>query len=227
MSGSWQSAVSSRLNTRTAAGIEVLLVLAITVGHRVLGIIPVDETLPILLLGWVSLWFRGPGWKGVGLARPANWARVVVLGLGAGIFLQALSVFVIEPAILHLTGQVQNLSDFQPLVGNVKLALGYFALVWSWAAVGEELTYRGYVLNRAADLGGRTGLAWVLALLFVSGLFGFGHSYQGLAGILGSSVSGLVFGGVYLVSGRNLWASIVAHGVTDTIGIVLIFFGYV
>jgi uncharacterized protein len=227
MSVSWRSAVLSRLNTRTAAAIEVLLVLAITVGHRVLGIIPVDETLPILLLAWVSLWFRGPGWKGVGLARPASWARVVVLGLGAGIFLQLLSVCAIEPAILHLTGQVQNLSDFQPLVGNVKLALGYFALVWSWAAFGEELTYRGYVLNRAADRGGRTRLAWGLALLFVSGLFGFGHSYQGSAGILGSSVSGLVFGGVYLVSGRNLWASIVAHGVTDTIGIVLIFFGYV
>jgi CAAX protease family protein len=43
--------------------------------------------------------------------------------------------------------------------------------------------------------------------------------------MIGSAVSGLIFGLVYLGSGRNLWASIVAHGVTDTVGIALIFFG--
>jgi membrane protease YdiL (CAAX protease family) len=31
---------------------------------------------------------------------------------------------------------------------------------------------------------------------------------------------------VYFVSGRNLWASIVAHGVTDTVAIVMVFFGH-
>ena len=149
-----------------------------------------------------------------------------MFGLAAGIFLQLLSEFVTEPAISYLTGQLQDLSEFKPLVGNLKLALLYFAVVWSWAAFGEELTYRGYVLNRAVDLGGRTRLAWVLGLVFVSGLFGFGHSYQGVAGVLGSGVSCLLFGVVYIVSGRNLWACVVAHGVSDTIGIVLIFLGY-
>ena len=73
MSASWRNAVSSRLNTRAAAAVEILLVLAITVAHRVLRIIPVDEILPIFVLGWVSLWLRGTGWKGVGFARPRTW----------------------------------------------------------------------------------------------------------------------------------------------------------
>ena len=87
------------------------------------------------------------------------------------------------------------------------------------------MTYRGYVLNRAADLGDRTGFAWAFSLLLVMGLFGFGHSYQGLAGMLDTGFHGLVFGILYLASGRNLWACIIAHGVCDTVGIVLIFFG--
>ena len=42
------------LNTRTAAAVEILLVLLITAGHRVFHVIPIDETLPILAMGWLS-----------------------------------------------------------------------------------------------------------------------------------------------------------------------------
>jgi uncharacterized protein len=221
----WREVASSRLNTRAAAAVEILLVLGITVGHRVLRIIPVDETLPIFALGWLSLWLRRLGWRGIGLTRPASWGLVVALGVGTGIFLQVLSEFVTEPLITHLTHQVADMSEFTPLVGNLKLAAVYFVLVWTWAAFGEEMTYRGYVLNRAADLGGRTGFAWAGGLLLVMGLFGFGHSYQGLAGMLDTGIHGLVFGILYLASGRNLWPCVIAHGVCDTVGIVLIFFG--
>jgi hypothetical protein len=222
---SWREVVSSRLNTRAAAVAEIVLVLGITVGHRVLRVIPVDETLPIFILGWLSLWLRRVGWRGIGLRRPAHRGRVVTLGVGTGIFLQVLSEYVTEPAIRYLTHQTADMSEFMPLVGNLKLAALYFVLVWSWAAFGEELTYRGYVLNRAADLGNRTPFAWAVGLVLVVGLFGFGHSYQGVAGMIDTGIHGLVFGILYFASGRNLWASVIAHGVCDTVGIVAIFFG--
>ncbi len=225
MGSGWRDAVSSKLNTRAAAAAEIVVVLGITVGHRVLRIIPVDETLPILILGWLSLWLRRVGWRGIGLTRPADWGRVVALGIGTGIVLQLLSEFVTEPGIRYLTHQTADMSEFAPLVGNLKLAALYFVLVWTWAAFGEELTYRGYVLNRAADLGGRTRSAWVVGLVLVTGLFGFGHSYQGIAGMMDTGIHGLVLGILYLASGRNLWASIIAHGVCDTIAIVAVFFG--
>ena len=227
MRASWRDAVSSRLNTRTAAAIEVGFVLAITIGHRVLRIIPVDETLVILVLGSASLWLRGRGWRGVGFARPASWSRVIVLGLGAGVLLQVLSEFVTEPLISHLTRQSPDVSAFRPLVGNLRLVLVYFVVVWSWAAFGEELTYRGYVLNRAADLGQRTPLAWGASLLFVTTLFGYGHSYQGLVGMIDTGIHGLILGVVYLLAGRTLWASIIAHGVGNTIALALVFFGHI
>lgn len=94
-------------------------------------------------------------------------------------------------------------------------------MVWTFAAVGEEIGYRGYLLNRAADLGGRSTAAFVAALLAVSVLFGIGHWYR----VLGTAIHGFILGGAYLLSGRNLWTAILAHGLIDTFGIALLYFG--
>ena len=100
------------------------------------------------------------------------------------------------------------------------------AIVWSFAAFGEELSYRGYLLTRAADLGGRSRIAYATAMVYVALLFGFGHFYKGPAGVLDSTYSGLVLGSVYLLTGRNLWASILTHGISDTFAVLVVFMGW-
>jgi membrane protease YdiL (CAAX protease family) len=63
-------------------------------------------------------------------------------------------------------------------------------------------------------------------MIYVAVLFGFGHFYKGPTGIMDSTYSGLVLGGVYLFSGRNLWAAILAHGMTDTIVVLFVSMGW-
>jgi hypothetical protein len=63
-------------------------------------------------------------------------------------------------------------------------------------------------------------------MLSVAVLFGFGHFYKGPAGVLDSTYSGVVLGSVYLLSGRNLWASILAHGISDTLAVAVVFLGW-
>jgi len=72
-------------------------------------------------------------------------------------------------------------------------------------------------MTRAADVGDRSKLVYFAALLASSVLFGYGHYYKGPPGILQSTVSGLILGGAYLLSGKNLWISVLAHGCADTI----------
>jgi len=86
-------------------------------------------------------------------------------------------------------------------------------LVWAFAAFGEEIGYRGYLLTRAADLGNRSRPAYIAAIIYVAVLFGFGHFYKGPTGVIDSTYSGLVLGAVYLLAGRNLWASILTPGI--------------
>ena len=106
------------------------------------------------------------------------------------------------------------------------VALRWLLIVWTFAAFGEEISYRGYLLTRAADVGARSKTAYWVAVLMVSVLFGIGHYYKGPAGMVDSGMAGLVLGITYMLSGRNLWACILAHGFTDTFGVVALFFGW-
>jgi membrane protease YdiL (CAAX protease family) len=99
-------------------------------------------------------------------------------------------------------------------------------VVWTFAAFGEEIAYRGYLLTRAADIGRRSVAAYWIGIVLVSILFGYGHYYKGASGVIDSGFAGLILGCAYMVAGRNLWASILAHGFIDTFGVIDAFFGW-
>ncbi|PKO12194.1 MAG: hypothetical protein CVU39_25315 [Chloroflexi bacterium HGW-Chloroflexi-10] len=52
------------------------------------------------------------------------------------------------------------------------------------AAFGEELANRGYLLNQITDLFRRNRAGWIAAAIGSFLLFGFGHVYQGITGII-------------------------------------------
>ena len=49
---------------------------------------------------------------------------------------------------------------------------------------------------------------------------------QRAPGIIDSGVAGLILGAAYLAAGRNLWVSILAHGLIDTTGVTLVYLGF-
>jgi CAAX protease family protein len=216
----------SRKN-KSLAVVELFLAVLILVGHNIFDIVPLSETPFIFLLGWVSLRLRGLGWRSVGLRKPASWRRTILIGIFAGIVLQSLSTFVTEPLIKLVTHRPTDLSSFTNLIGNGQLLVIYLLLNWTLAAFGEELVYRGYIINRMADLGDRTRLAWAISFLAVSCLFGLGHFYQGPTGVIDTAVTSLILGGLYFYSGRNLWMPIITHGFSNTLGFLMIFFDVV
>ena len=98
-------------------------------------------------------------------------------------------------------------------------------VAWTLAACGEEFVYRGYLLTRIARTLGHTPRAWLGALTATSILFGVGHRYQGVSGMITAGLAGLALGLLYLATGRNLWVSVIAHGTMDTVGFLLLFLG--
>jgi hypothetical protein len=207
--------------------IEATLIALYIVVQNLYHILPVSEVPYLFLFAWLMLRLRGLKWSSIGLKKPVSWLHTILLGLATAIFLQLLSEFVTEPLITRFTHKPTDLSEFKPLVGNTTLLIVYFVVIWTLAAFGEELVYRGYTMNRMADVGNRTSSAWLISLLLVSVLFGIGHFYQGITGMIDSGISSLIFGSIYLYTGRNLWASILAHGFSDTIGLLIIYFDLV
>jgi hypothetical protein len=188
-------------------------------------LIPFSKTPFLLLLGWISLWVRKIGWRGVGLTRYRSWKLTLALGVAAGILLEGFELFVSQPLLVRLLRKQPDLEDFRALTGNLKLTLIFIALAWILAAFGEEMVYRGYLMNRVADLLNRTRRAWIVSLIAVHVAFGLAHAYQGWTGIIDEGLMGLLLGLIYLRTGRNLAVPIIAHGIQDSIDFVLIFLG--
>ena len=183
-------------------------------------------TIPLLLLGCLSLWLRQSGWREIGMGRPASWRRTILLGTGIAVAWHILDFAVVVPLLRRVTGESLDLSEFSSLRGNLPELLYWVALSWMLAAFGEEMVYRGYILNRLADLFGRSRAGWALSLTIMGLLFGVGHIYLGTLGLVLNTVDGIVLGVLYLASGRNLWLTVIQHGVANTIGFILIFLGF-
>lgn len=212
-----------RDSTLLAAG-EIAAVLLIFTADW-LHLIPYSKTPFILLLGWASLRVRGKRWKDVGLARFRTWRATLLYGFAAGAGMEALELFFTQPLLVWLTGKQPDLEDFRMLTGNLWLFLVVLVLAWIQGGFGEEMAYRGYLMNRVADLGNRGTGSWMASLVLVSMLFGFAHTYQGITGVIENVVAGLLLGLLYLRTGRNLAVPIIAHATADVADLSLIFLG--
>jgi len=207
--------------------VELGAVVALFVADSV-GLIPFSKTPFLLLVGWASLRLRGLGWRSVGLGSVAGarrWPAILAMGLAAGLAMEAFQLFVSQPLLIRLLGHEPDLSAFRALRGNLKFLAVGIALAWTLAAFGEEMVWRGYLMNRIADLGRGTRTAWIASLIVVNVGFGLAHAYQGITGIIDEGLMGLLLGLLYLASRRNLMVPIIAHGVQDTVDMLLLFLG--
>ncbi len=210
--------------SRPLSGLEFLLCSAIVLGHNVFHLLP-NEVPILFVLGLVSTRLREGGWAALGFIRPASWTKTILIAIAAAATRLVLGTLVVDPLTAHYFPAAKAPAMAETIPHNPIAALSALALVWTFAAFGEEVGYRGYLTKRAADLGAGTRASWWAATLVVSVLFGFGHFYKGPAGIIDSGIAGLILGAAYLLSGRVLWTTILAHGLIDTTGVVLLFFG--
>jgi membrane protease YdiL (CAAX protease family) len=170
---------------------------------------------------------RGTGWREIGLARPDSWRRTVLLGVGltAGTILAALALRAIVLNMPGLEIGPSDQSQYNPLHGDLPLLLIMLALSWTTIAFGEEMLFRAFLTNSLAGLFQPAKARWALALIGSSVAFGLVHYDYGLAGMVETTLMGLFLGFAYLRTGRNLWVTIVAHGLMNTLKFALVFAG--
>jgi membrane protease YdiL (CAAX protease family) len=208
---------------RLLSAVEFVLAAAVVVGHNVWRLLP--NEVPILtVVALVSVRLRQDGWAALGFRRPKSWVRVILIAVGAA----ALRLVVsdpIEAALTPLWGVPAAPTAITAGPHDVRWLVTTLGLVWTFAAVGEEISYRGYLTLRGADALGASRTAWVIATIAAAVLFGLGHYYKGPVGMVDSGVAGLILGAAYLLSGRCLWTAILAHGLIDTTGVLLLYSG--
>jgi len=189
--------------SRALSTLELLFGAFIVIGHNVFHIVP-NEVIVLSVLGLISVRLRDRRWSAMGFKRPASWRRVLLIALAAAALRILLGQFLIEPVTSVFWPKPTAPALANEITGNAKIALVALLLVWTFAAFGEEIAYRGYLLTRAADVGSRSAAAYWMGILLVSILFGYGHYYKGASGVIDSGVAGLILGTAYMLAGRNL-----------------------
>lgn len=189
------------------------------------GYLPISHTPYLLLLGWIMLFARGKSWRDVGFTWPQHAGSALLLGAVAGIALSIHELLVLEPIVRSITGSSPDLSLFKQLKGNLEATLLFIALSWALAAFGEEMVWRGYAMNRVAELAGGTMAAWIMSTLIVNIVFGIAHDYQDISGIVITTIGGMTYAVLYFLAGRNLAVPIMAHGMQNTCDFLFMYRG--
>jgi hypothetical protein len=183
----------------------------------------------MIALVWLGLRLRGQTWSHFGLTfRPGTRRSVVrtflqslVVSIGAiGAFVGAAF------AMAAIVGQPDQAEagGFDALQGNLPMLVGALLVVYVTASFSEEVIYRGFLMNRIAELGSGSKGAWALAVVISSVAFGLAHFAWGPAGMVQTGFMGLALGLSYLAVGRKLWVTILAHAYMDTILLLQMYF---
>ena len=168
-------------------------------------------------------------WRGIGLARPTSWRGTAFRAIGAT--LVTLVILIALQVILYMlvgpAGPTSDQSEYNPISGNLPLLLGMLVVAWTTVAFGEEMLFRAFIINALGRPFQQTRVTVALAVVGSSVVFGLAHLAWGWMGVLETTLIGLVLGTAYIRSGRNLWVTIIAHGLANTTKFLLLYSGAV
>ena len=208
---------------RLISSLELTFAIFLVIAHNIYHWIP-NEVPILVILAIASFRIREGNWGTFLYKRPNSWPLIVVAAI-ACVGLLELKDVAVATIGHHFWSAPEKVSSVITSVHDWRRAPLTILFVWAFAAFGEEIGYRGYILRRALETFGPSAWGAAAALLVASATFGLGHYYKGPTGVLDSTGSGLILGAAYLFS-KRLWVSSIAHGLNDTLAIAITFFGW-
>jgi len=161
----------------------------------------------ILLILFTELRFvdLGIGTVVVNTAQFDSWISYSVLGLGTLYFIYCLFIAIGYHYIPKIRKQIKeqkqkmndsDISILLPVTNKEKKIWTYVSIT---TGITEEIIYRGFTIYALTEL--FPNLSTFLIIGISSILFGLAHTYQGISGVIRTSIVGFIFGLLYLVLG--------------------------
>ncbi|MCI0517172.1 MAG: CPBP family intramembrane metalloprotease [Woeseiaceae bacterium] len=182
----------------------------------------------MLVTVWLGLRVRGQTWSHFGFrCTPHGFrslCRRVVLSIV--VLACALAAFVAGSVVMAgvtPAAQSADMSGYNYLQGNLPMLLAALAGVYVVSSFGEEVIYRGFLINRLAEIGHGRKKAWRIAVVTGAVIFGLVHFSWGITGVVQTAFMGLALGIAYLLTQRDLWVLVLAHACIDTLLLVQLY----
>ncbi len=172
----------------------------------------------LLTIGAIAL-LRRHGLTLPDIAEASGRRTITVWFVGVGLLLVAIFAAYNRKRILKLPPERLSkvLRHAGPLVPQPGVERAIWVLVAVTAGFCEELLYRGWLWRFFGDLTGHLWIAVVLSAV----AFGLAHAYQGGAGIISTSIAGLLLSVPVFLSNSLVPAQVIHAGIDLTNGLLL------
>jgi membrane protease YdiL (CAAX protease family) len=154
------------------------------------------------------------------------WLRMIFGGLVAGFF-----VLGFLPILQSLRGEKfraryerafrRSLAQAPGLLPETFQERRWFAAVSITAGICEEVLCRGFLIGFLMRMPGGLHLPIGVALVLSAVFFGLNHIYQGKVGLISTTLGGLAFGGLFLLTG-SLLLPMLFHAAADLQGLYIL-----
>jgi Type II CAAX prenyl endopeptidase Rce1-like len=203
-----------------------LLALAVVVGVTFIKIFPFSSQLfgAAAALGFAA-------WAGQGRLRrwfdlSGGWVPILAWGVAGG-----LTVIAADAALFNLfpaLGIVPvKLDRFAAVEGNPWELLRWLALIWGIVGITEEIISRSFLIDQWLDILPEGRFSPWLGVGLSAATFSAVHFYEGPAGLISNFVAGLLFGALYILRGRKLASTVIAHSLADSLALIALYLGVV
>jgi len=171
----------------------------------------------LLVLAWAQA--SETPWSAIGFVRPKSWLRSIAIALVFGVLFK----LVMKAVVMPLLGAPAVNATYHYVAGNAAALPYMLYAVIIGAGFGEETVFRGYLFERLGHLLGTSRRSKIAIVLITAALFASLHyPDQGWPGVEQAAVTGLVFGGIYTLTGQ-LFMLMVAHAAFDVMAVALIY----
>jgi hypothetical protein len=158
----------------------------------------------------------------LGFTRAGTLMHVFLWALGGLIVMLAWSP-VADRIATRFVAKPPTLGAFKALQQSLPKLLAGIVIAWVLGGLLEELVLRGVVQQAVEGLGAQVlprPVAAGLGILAAAGAAAILHLYQGPRAVIIITQLSVLFGLVFVLSGHNLWAVILCHGLYGTIAFV-------
>jgi len=130
---------------RWISGGEAIAGSLIVAGCNVWHVLPNSVAL-LFAMGLISFRLREGSWTAMGLGLPKSWPRTALMAVATAVVQQAVGQFVVDPPTHPFLRYSASANPLESVHGHRVLALRWLGILWTYAAFGEEIGYRGYLL---------------------------------------------------------------------------------
>jgi membrane protease YdiL (CAAX protease family) len=179
-----------------------------------------------LALVYYFLRWQHKNFKDLGLVKIS--ARAAITGILSAVILVAIMNWVFYPLLDLFFGKHSgDYSDYDFIRGNPVNFMVILVASWLVGGFYEELIFRGFIFKETKALLAGSRSNWLLACILTTLLFALYHAQQGVFGMAHAAMTGLFWNLLLKYSKGNLWYSVFSHAAYDTIGLTMIFTGYI